>query len=92
MRRLTDEYCRFLAWNAAQQPPLPVCRKCGMPYHVRDGGEFLAGRCFTCEANWLFTIVRRAVRVLGVRATMRRLKAMARRRPRQLAAQGGERC
>jgi hypothetical protein len=77
-RRLTDEYCRWLAWNAARANPSPICLKCTAPYDERDRGELFPGWCYNCESNWVYARVAHAVRRFGARETKRRLKAVSR--------------
>ena len=81
MRTLTDEYCRWLAWNAAQADPQPICPKCRSPFDPRDAGDLMPAWCNSCESNWVYQIVWRLIGRCGRSAARRHIRALARIRP-----------
>jgi hypothetical protein len=70
----------WLAWNAAQPDPLPVCRYCGYPFLRRDRDPFDHRVCMTCGAARTEDAVRRLFKAKGRKArekALRRLLSIA---------------
>jgi hypothetical protein len=78
MRRLTDEYVRFLTWNAQRENPYPTCKKCKGVYDPSSAADWHPDWCFTCETQWVRDQVLRLVKQVGFRAAKRHLRAMHR--------------
>jgi predicted amidophosphoribosyltransferase len=71
----------YLAFNAAQPHPLPVCPRCQMPFQSRDGGYLWPNWCSTCETTLFFRHLERMIRRFGRDGTKAKLFALARNRP-----------
>jgi hypothetical protein len=82
LRRLGKRTAReFREWNARQEVPMPVCRKCGMPFEEGQQGDLYEAWCGNCEADLVCRYLRRLVRHWGPAAAKAKLAALARKSP-----------
>jgi hypothetical protein len=68
----------WLAENARQANPLPVCVRCGFPFQRADGGFLSAEQCGSCETGQIEALVRDLVDAVDRPSTLRALHAIAR--------------
>ena len=78
MEKVKDD---FLAWNARQPVPMPICAHCGMGFDESNRGYLYDAWCGNCELTLMVNFVRRMIARWGRAGTKARLRALARRRP-----------
>jgi hypothetical protein len=73
-----DNHRFYLAWNASQPDPLPVCPRCNLPFDASDRGDLFPKWCSCCEATLIWNNLRRLICRYGRAGTKAKLAALVR--------------
>lgn len=74
-RALKAEY---LAWNARQPNPLPICPGCKDPSDMRDSEPLYPHLCSICGTTRLYRTIQAITEAWGPEAARAKLRALAR--------------